>query len=125
MISISKITPQQIIHEIKYFVLSGPAILGWIYGILHYPANSNFFLVSIQNGLISITFLTVYAFFYVFSLLFHLPSDIALLFIESLVSFTYLGITFYCYVNFRKNEKITGLQTVQSLLDRAILILSK
>jgi hypothetical protein len=111
--------------ELKFFALSGPTILGWIFGILHYPINSKHFLLSVQNGIISLAFIAIYGFIHVLRLFFNFPSDEILLYQESFLSLLYLVSTLFCYFVYRKKEKIVGVQIVQSLLDRMFLYKSK
>jgi hypothetical protein len=116
-----KYTLTEIIKEVKLFILTGPTCLGWIFGILNYPLNSDFFKLAIQNGLSSLVFASTYGFFYTIHLFFHIPSENILLFLESFLSLAYVGTTLFCYLAFRQNEKIIGLKIVQSLLDRVFL----
>jgi len=117
----NKITLEDAVRELKLFAIAGPTMLGWIFGLLHYPISSKLFLVSFQNGVVSLFFLGIYGFFYILNLFFSFPPDIILLYMESVFSLLYLGITLFFYAGFRQKEKIPGSDIIQSLLDRMFL----
>ncbi|MDH4262615.1 MAG: hypothetical protein OEV78_06185 [Spirochaetia bacterium] len=118
----NKYNSDNFIKDIKLFLLTGPTLLVWISAIVHYPKNSKYFLLSIQNALISVIFIFIYSFFIVINLFFQIPSESSLLIIESTLSTIYLIITLYCFYLFRQKEKIALSKIVDSLLDRVFLV---
>lgn len=109
---------EEIIRELKLFSQTGPTLLGWIYGILHYKADSTPFYAAVQNGLLSLSFLVLYGFFYIMNIFFHFPSEKYLIIIESIITLVYLAATLATYMVYRKNREIPGIKLIQTLLDR-------
>ena len=118
----NKSIANEIKGEVKLFILTGPTFIGWIVGLLHYPADSKPFLAAFQNALVSLVFLFAYGFFYVMNLFFNFPSENILLYLESILSFFYLSFTLYAYLMYRKEQRITLEVPVQTFLDRLFLI---
>ena len=109
------------VKECQLFALSGPTLFCWLYGILFYPFKSKEFIAAFQNGLISITYLSLYGVIYIISLFSDSNIHNVDIYIYSLLSSLYIGVTLYIYQTNRRKGYTPGYEKIESLLDRIIV----
>lgn len=109
---------RQAIDYTILLLLSGPFLLGWIIGILGYPANHRRFLLGMQNFILTVIYFCALTLFYTAQKLF-LFEVYYLYVIHSILAFAYISInTTIFFLALKGKTPVYG--RVRSLLDNLI-----
>lgn len=112
------------LEQIELFLISGPFLLGWVFGILRYQKESPRFALGFQNFLTLALFLLLLTLVYLAQKITLFPVEV-LYIAQSVLSVLYITGNLTVSITALLQKKIMVAPVVQSLLDKVYLIIEE